>query len=112
MFWLLKTEPDTYSFSDLLKEKHAVWDGISNALALQHLRAMKAGDRVLIYHSGKEKAVVGTAKVSKAAYPDPKEKDEKLVVVEIAAGNPLPAPVTLAQIKADSRFGAWALVRM
>jgi predicted RNA-binding protein with PUA-like domain len=112
MRWLLKTEPSTYSFDDLVKEKAAVWDGISNAAALKHLREMKVGDDLLIYHTGDEKAVVGTAKVSKAAYPDPKEKDEKLVVIGIKAGKALPQPVTLAQIKSDKRFAGWDLVRM
>jgi predicted RNA-binding protein with PUA-like domain len=112
MFWLLKSEPGTYSFADLLQEKRAVWDGITNPLALKHLRQMKVGDDLLIYHSGEQKAVVGTAKVSKTAYPDPRQKNEKLVVVEIHGGQPLAKPVTLAQIKADKRFAGWALVRM
>jgi predicted RNA-binding protein with PUA-like domain len=112
MYWLLKTEPTTYSFGDLERDKKAEWDGVTNALALKHLREMKVGDQVFVYHTGDEKAVVGTAKVSRAAYPDPKEKDAKLVVVEIKAGRKLKAPVTLAGIKADRRFADWGLVRM
>ena len=112
MYWLLKTEPTAYSFDDLVREKKAVWDGVTNALALKHLREMKVGDEVLVYHTGDEKAVVGTATVSKGAYPDPKEKDAKLVVVEIKPGKKLKHPVTLAAIKADKRFADWGLVRM
>ena len=110
--WLLKTEPTTYSFADLVRAKKAVWDGVSNALALQHLRAMKPGDEALIYHSGKEKAAVGIAKVSAAPYADPKEKDPKLVVVDLVPVRALQTPVTLAAIKADPRFAGWELVRM
>ena len=112
MRWLLKTEPSTYSFDDLLKEKSAVWDGITNAAALKHLREMKTGDDLLIYHTGDEKAVVGTAMVSKAAYADPKQDDPKLVVIGVKPGKRLAQPVTLAQIKADKRFGGWDLIRI
>ncbi|HSD31720.1 MAG TPA: EVE domain-containing protein, partial [Gemmatimonadales bacterium] len=76
-YWILKTEPSTYSFADLRKAKITVWDGVKNPLALKHLRTMQVGDEVLIYHSGGEKAAVGTARVTKAAYPDPKQSDEK-----------------------------------
>lgn len=111
-FWILKTEPSTYSFEDLVKQKTAVWDGVKNPLALKHLRAMQPGDEVLIYHTGDEKAAVGFARVAKAAYPDPKQKDAKLVVVDLKAGAKLPTPVTLATIKADAAFKDLALVRM
>ena len=111
-YWILKTEPSTYSFDDLIKQKTAVWDGVKNPLALKHLRAMQSGDEVLIYHTGDEKAAVGFARVAKTAYPDPKQKDPKLVVVDLKAGARLPTPVTLATIKADPAFKDLALVRM
>lgn len=111
-YWILKTEPSTYSFADLVKAKTAVWDGIKNPLALKHLRAMAPGDEVLIYHSGAEKAAVGLARVTKRAYPDPGKRDPKLVVVDLRAGAALPAPVPLAAIRAEPAFRDLALVRM
>ena len=81
--WLLKTEPTAYCWDDLVRDKRAVWDGIKNALALIHLRAAAAGDETLIYHTGKERRVVGIARIAKAPYPDPKQGDPKLVVVDI-----------------------------
>lgn len=109
--WLLKTEPSTYSWDDLEREKTAVWDGVSNPVALKNLAAMKPGDNALIYHTGGEKAVVGLARVTKAAYPDPKAKDAKLLVVEIAPVRKLARPVALADIKADALFKESPLVR-
>jgi predicted RNA-binding protein with PUA-like domain len=109
--WLLKTEPSDYSFADLEKAKRAVWDGVKNPVAIRNLRAMKAGDEVLVYHTGDEKAVVGLAEVVKEAYPDPKKRDARLFVVELAAGKPLPRPVTLAEIKAMPVFADSPLVR-
>jgi predicted RNA-binding protein with PUA-like domain len=110
-YWILKTEPSTYSFADLVREGTAVWDGVKNPVALKNLRTMEPGDDVLIYHTGSEKAAVGLARVTKAAYPDPKKKDPKLVVVQLKALAPLPQPVTLAAIKADPAFKELALVR-
>jgi predicted RNA-binding protein with PUA-like domain len=109
--WLLKTEPSTYSWDDLVREKTAVWDGVSNPVALRNLAAMKPGDDALIYHTGDEKAVVGLARVTRAAYPDPKAKDPKLLVVEIAPVKPVTRQVTLAEIKADALFRDSPLVR-
>jgi predicted RNA-binding protein with PUA-like domain len=109
--WLLKTEPSSYSFDRLIAEKRAVWDGVRNNLALIHLRAMKPGDRLFIYHSGAEKAVVGTGKVAAAAYPDPKGTDPKQVVVDVAADTRLSAPVPLAMIKADPALAELPLIR-
>jgi predicted RNA-binding protein with PUA-like domain len=111
-YWLLKTEPSTYSYASLERDGRTAWDGVRNNLALTHLRAMKAGDRVLVYHTGDEKAVVGLAKVARAAYPDPKLDDPRLVVVDIAPEKPLPAPVPLADVKAEPAFKDFALVRM
>jgi predicted RNA-binding protein with PUA-like domain len=111
-YWILKTDTDTYSFDDLAREHRAVWDGVSNALALKHIRSMAKGDQLLIYHSGDEKALVGLARVASAPYPDPKQDDPKLVVVDIEAGKRLPRPVSLATVKADPAFADLALVRM
>lgn len=109
--WLLKTEPSTYGWDDLERETTAVWDGVSNPVALKNLAAMKPGDDALIYHTGGEKAVVGLARVTKAAYPDPKAKDPKLLVVEIAPVRRLARSVALAEIKSDPVFKESPLVR-
>lgn len=111
MNWLVKEEPETYSYATFLKEKTTVWAGVKNPVAQRNLREMKKGDRVFFYHTGKEKQIVGTATVAKTAYPDPK-KPGSLVVVELAAGKPLARPVTLAEIKADKRFADMPLVRI
>ncbi len=110
-FWIVKTEPSSYSYEQLERDGKAVWDGVSNAQALIHLRAMRKGDRVLIYHSGADKAVIGTARVTRGAYPDPNESDPKLVVVDLAPDTRLAQPVTLAAIKASGEFAALGLVR-
>jgi predicted RNA-binding protein with PUA-like domain len=111
-YWILKTDADTYAFDHLVRERRAVWDGVSNALALKHIRSMAAGDQVFIYHSGDEKAVVGLARVVSDPYPDPKTEDPRLYVVDIEAGDRLARPVTLAEIKADPAFAELGLVRM
>ena len=111
-YWILKTEPSTYSFDRLVKERRAVWDGVSNALALKHLRSMAKGDHAGIYHTGDEKALVGLARIASDPYPDPKDDDPKLAVVDIEAGDRLAHPVTLATIKADPAFAELGLVRM
>ncbi|HEX7023684.1 MAG TPA: EVE domain-containing protein [Gemmatimonadales bacterium] len=110
--WLLKTEPGTYSFPDLLRDRTTAWEGISSPAALLHLRAMKRGDDALIYHSGAERAVVGLARVTSDPYPDPALDDPKRMVVDVAAGKPLLRPVPLATIKADPRFRNLGLVRI
>ena len=109
--WLLKTEPGTYSFQDLVRERKAVWDGVTNPVALRNLRAMRAGDRVVIYHTGGEKSAVGFGTVARTAYPDPKRGDDRLVVVDVEAGAPLPRPVTLAELKAEKVFAESPLAR-
>jgi len=109
--WLLKTEPSTYSWDDLVREKTAVWDGVANPVAIRNLAAMKPGDDALIYHTGDEKSVVGLARVTKAAYPDPKAKDAKLLVVELAPVKPLAKRAALGEIKADALFKDSPLVR-
>jgi predicted RNA-binding protein with PUA-like domain len=110
MRWLVKEEPENYSFAQLQADGTTVWAGVKNPVAQRHLRTMKKGDRVFFYHTGKEKAVIGTATVAVEAYPDP--NNANLVVVELAAGKPLKRPVTLAEIKADKRFAAMPLVRI
>ena len=107
--FLFKTEPGTYSFDDLVKEKQARWDGITNAQALKFLRETRKGDEVLFYHTGDEKAIVGLASLTSDSYPDP--KDAKLVVVDIKPVKKAKTPVTLAQVKADERFKEFLLVR-
>jgi len=110
--WLLKEEPEHYSYDQLVKERKTVWAGVRNPLAQKHLRAIRKGDRIFYYHTGKEKAIVGTAKVAAPAYPDPKDKSGKLVVVELVADKKLKRPVTLAEIKAGGRFPEFPLVRI
>ena len=110
--WILKTDADTYPFDQLARERRTVWDGVTNALALKHIRSMKQGDRAFIYHSGDEKALVGLARIASDPYPDPKGNDPKLAVVDVEAGDPLPRHVTLAAIKADPEFADLGLVRM
>lgn len=111
-YWILKTDADVYPFEQLERERKTVWDGVSNAVALKHIRNMAPGDPVLIYHSGEGKELVGLARISSAPYPDPKRNDPKLVVVDIEAGRRLPKRVPLAAIKADPFFADLGLVRM
>jgi predicted RNA-binding protein with PUA-like domain len=109
--WLVKTEPTTYAYEDLAKAKRTVWDGVKNTMALRNLRQMKVGDRVFVYHTGDEKAVVGVAEVVRAAYPDPQASFPSQVVVDLEAVGPMPHPVTLAAIKARKEFEESPLVR-
>lgn len=110
--WLLKTEPSTYSYQDLERERRTTWDGVSNPVALKNLRSMEKGDQVFIYHTGGEKAIVGIARVLKAAYPDPKRNDPKLVVVDLEAVRSVARAVTLAEVKGDKQFADFALTRI
>jgi predicted RNA-binding protein with PUA-like domain len=112
MRWLVKEEPTHYSFDQFVADGSTVWSGVKNPLAQKNLRAMQKGDRVFYYHTGNEKAVVGTAKVTAAAYPDPKDRSGRLVVVELVPEKKLPRPVTLAEIKAVGRFADFPLVRL
>ncbi len=109
--WLLKTEPSTYAFADLERDRSTVWDGVANAQALIHLRQMQSGDQVLIYHSGDERAVVGLAEIVSAPYPDPQLDDPKRMVVEVQARQRLAQPIPLSTIKADPAFAQFGLVR-
>jgi predicted RNA-binding protein with PUA-like domain len=108
--WLAKTEPSTYSWQQLVKEKRARWDGVRNAEARNNLSAMKKGDEVLIYHSGDEKAVVGIASVAKAAYQDPTTEDPRWVCVDLVPVRALAKPVTLAAVKAEPTLASMKLV--
>ena len=110
--WLFKTEPSAYSFAQLEADGRTVWDGVKNALALKHLSAVAKGDEVLFYHTGDEKAVVGIATVARGAYPDPKQKDAKLLVVDLEAGRALPRPVTLAAMRANAKLTGFDLLRL
>jgi len=110
--WLLKTEPDCYSWDDLVRDKKTTWDGITNALALKHLRSMKKGDLALIYHTGNEKQAVGIAEVTSNAYRNPTEADERLAVIDLKPKSKLKAPVTLDTIKSDPSFKGWDLLRI
>ena len=111
-YWLLKTEPSDYSYADLNRDGRTVWDGVSNNLALKHLRNIKAGDLAFLYHTGKERALVGIAEVISDPYPDPKMSDPKLVVVDVKPREALPQSVSLADVKADSEFSDFLLVRL
>ncbi len=111
-YWLVKSEPSVYSWEQFVKEKKAVWDGVRNYAARIHLRGMKKGDEVLYYHSNEGTAIVGIAKVSKEAYPDPTSEDDAWVAVDLKPFKKLKNPVTLAQVKADKRLANMALVRL
>lgn len=106
MDYLLKTEPSTYSFADLERDKSTIWDGVTNPVALKHLRGMKAGERLVIYHTGDEKAAVGTAAVVSVDASDPKNPQ-----VRIKAEKPIAKPKTLTEIKANRAFSDSPLVR-
>ena len=110
--WLVKEEPEHYPYEQLERDRTTVWAGVRNPLAQKHLRAIRRGDRIFYYHTGKHKAVVATAKAASDAYPDPKDAEGKLFVVDITPDKKLPRPVTLAEIKADAAFASFPLVRM
>jgi len=110
-YWIVKSEPSTYSFGDLVRDGRTRWDGVRNPQALIHLRGMRKGDRVLFYHTGGEKALVGLARVAGAPYPDPAGGDPLQTVIDIEADRALPRPVTLAEVKAEPALAALGLVR-
>ena len=107
-YWLVKSEPDVYSWEDLVKEKKAVWDGVRNFQARNNLKAMKKGDLAFFYYSNEGKAIIGIAEVSKEAFPDP--KDNNWAAVELKPNKKLKNPVELATIKADKRLASMVLV--
>ena len=110
--WLLKTDPEAYSFADLERVGQTRWDGVSNSLALKNLRGFHRGDAVLIYHTGGERAVVGTAQVVSDPYPDPKQKNARLVAVDLRAGSRLAQPLSLDAIKRHPSLKSFDLVRL
>jgi len=109
--FLFKTEPGTYAFADLVREKRTSWEGVSNNTALIHLRSVKKGDTVVIYHTGAEKSAIGLASVTKGAYPDPKQADARLVVVDLKPGAPFARVVPLSTFKTDAVLRSTELVR-
>ena len=111
-YWLVKSEPSSYSWDQLVKDKQTVWEGVRNYAARIHLKAMKKSDKVLFYHSNEGMCIVGIATVSKEFYQDPSTSDENWVAVNIAPQKQLTKPVTLTQIKADERLTGMALVRI
>jgi predicted RNA-binding protein with PUA-like domain len=110
--WLVKEEPEHYSYDALVREGRTVWAGVKNPLAQKHLRSIRKGDRIFYYHTGKEKAVVAIARAASDAYSDAKDKSGKLAVVDVVPEKKLARPVTLAAIKADAAFASFPLVRM
>ena len=110
-YWLVKQEPSTYSFEQLVREKRACWDGVRNFQARNNLAKMRAGDRALFYHSGEAREVVGIAEVAREAYPDPTAKEPRWVAVDLVPVRPLKKPVSLEQIKATPALRTIALVR-
>jgi predicted RNA-binding protein with PUA-like domain len=110
-YWLMKSEPETYSWQRLLKEGRTGWDGVRNNQAAQNLRAMKKGDKAFFYHSGDDKEIVGVVEITKEAYPDPSDEAGRFVMVDVKPLQPMPKPVTLAQVKADKAFAEMLLVR-
>jgi predicted RNA-binding protein with PUA-like domain len=112
MNWLVKEEPSHYAFDALLAEGQTTWTGVRNAVAQKHLRAIKKGDRIFYYHTGEEKAVVGTARALGDAYPDPDDSTGRSYVVDIAPVGRVRTPVTLKTIKADPYFADFALTRV
>ena len=111
-YWLLKSDPDDYSYDDLVRDKQTVWDGVTNNFALLNLRKIRKGDLLLIYHTGDEKAVVGLAVAATNPYPDPNFDNDKLVVLDIQAKKLAKRPVTLAEIKALKEFADFPLVKL
>jgi predicted RNA-binding protein with PUA-like domain len=108
--WLVKTEPSTYAWADLVREGSTAWTGVKNPAAQIHLRAMAAGDLVLVYHTGSEKAVVGLARVKRAAYPDPTAAGGKLQAVDLEPVRPLAQAVALATLRKNASLAKWDLL--
>ena len=110
--WLVKSEPSTYSYQQLVKDKQTTWDGVRNFAARGHLKSMKKGDEVFFYHSNEGTEIVGIAKVAKEHYPDPTTDDKNWVAVDLKPVKALKKPVSLAEVKADKRLQNMALVRL
>lgn len=110
-YWLLKTEPESFSYADLMKLGRDRWNGVRNFTALKHMKEMKPGDLCFIYHTGKAKAIMGVAAIVSLPYVDPAEADERFIVVDIEPRYLLQRPVTLKEIKSSTTFKDWELVR-
>lgn len=110
-YWLLKTEPEEWSWDDQVRAGTDVWDGVTNPQAVQNVKKMKRGDLAFFYHTGGERRIVGVVEIEREAYPDPKDRAGRRFVVDVRAVGPLPRPVTLAEIKADPMMDHLALVR-
>ncbi len=111
-YWLCKQEPSTYNLDLLEKEKKTTWDGVHNNLALKNMRQMKKGDLAFFYHSGDQKQIAGMMEITSEAYPNPKEKDPRFVVIDVKFKKRLGRPVTLAEIKTNKTFRDWDLLRI
>jgi predicted RNA-binding protein with PUA-like domain len=111
-YWLFKTEPEDYSFDDLVTDRRTVWDGVANNLALQYLRKIKKGDQVLIYHTGEERAVVGIAEVIRDPMKHPDRTGKKDGIIEIKPVRKLPYPVSLTDIRENKTFADFELVKI
>jgi predicted RNA-binding protein with PUA-like domain len=109
--WLVKSEPNAYSFDDLVRDGGTVWDGVRNNAAALHLKAMKVGEEVLFYHSQEGKAVVGLAKVARTAFPDKSDPTGRFVAVELVPVRPLKKAVTLADMKAEPKLAGMEMLR-
>jgi predicted RNA-binding protein with PUA-like domain len=110
--WLFKSDPEHYSFFDLERDGKTVWDGIANNLALKNLRSVRRGDQVMVYHTGDERAAVGLAEAASDPYPDPEQKDPRLVVIDLQAKGKLARPVSLDEIKKSAALKNFDLVRL
>jgi predicted RNA-binding protein with PUA-like domain len=110
-YWLMKSEPETFSWQRLVKEGRTGWDGVRNHQAAANLKAMKKGDKVFFYHSGDDKEIVGVMEVTKEAYPDPSDESGRFVMVDVKPLQPMPKPVTLAAVKAEKALADLLLVR-
>ena len=110
-YWLLKSEPGTYGWADLVRDRRTHWDGVRNPQATANLKAMKTGDRAYFYHSGEERAIVGVCEIVKEFHPDPKDKSGRFGMVDVALLEALKTPVTLQRIKAEPRLADFKLVR-
>ena len=111
-YWLVKSEPTKWSWDDQVKAGRTHWDGVRNAQAMINLRTMRVGDLAFFYHSNEGKDIVGVVKVVREFYPDPKDDTGKFGMVDVAAVEKLPNPVTLAEVKADPELANMALVRL
>jgi predicted RNA-binding protein with PUA-like domain len=110
--WLLKEEPEHYSYAQLDEDRKTTWSGVRNAVAQKHLKSIRKGDRLFYYHTGKEKAIVATARAASDAYPDPEDPTGSFFAVDVVPDRQLPRPVTLAEIKGDKAFASFPLVRI